>query len=110
MCDTGLAQTGFFTVDRTENIRRVGEKSRSLFADAGGGVSSVTAPSVISRIVRNQQSRAEDYARGQNSLKSLKGSVEVCENAIRKGSTPKERKGRLKNFRCPAPYEMHTSL
>lgn len=100
---TGLnSDLGFSKLDRSENIRRVGEVA-ALFADAGliciaAFISPYRADREVARAAARIHKFCEIY---------LDADLEVCESRDPKGLYKKARSGLVKNFTgIDAPYEI----
>jgi bifunctional enzyme CysN/CysC len=102
---TGLnADLGYSHVDRTENIRRVGELA-ALFADAGTiAISAFISP------YRADRRRARDAAADAFHEVYVKADVETCEERDPKGLYRRARNGEIPDFTgISAPYEVPES-
>ena len=92
---------GFSHIDRTENIRRVGEVA-ALYAGAG----MITITAFISPYKEDRR-RARKAAEPNFHEIYLNANLEVCEKRDPKGHYKKARKGEIPNFTgVSAPYEV----
>jgi len=98
------ADLGFSPVDRTENIRRVGEVA-ALFAGAG----MVVITAFISPY-RSDRAGARKAAKGDFHEIFLSADLAVCEKRDPKGLYKKARRGEISEFTgVTAPYEVPES-
>jgi adenylylsulfate kinase len=93
---------GFSIIDRTENIRRIGEMSK-LFVDAG--IIALTA--FISPIRKDRDSVRQLFDKGDFIEVYIKASLDTCESRDVKGLYKKARAGEIPYFTgISSPYEM----
>jgi adenylyl-sulfate kinase len=99
---TGISNNlGFSSVDRTENIRRVGEVAK-LLLDSG----IVVCASFVSPFEKDREMVKQIV--GENNFIQIyvSTSLEVCEKRDSKGLYSKARKGKISNFTgISSPYE-----
>lgn len=92
---------GFSEIDRTENIRRIGEVSK-LFVDAG----LIVIAAFISPFKSDRQIARSLVYYGEFIEVFIDSSLEVCEQRDPKGLYKKARSGAIKNFTgIDSPYE-----
>ena len=92
---------GFSPVDRTENIRRIGEVSK-LFVDAG----LIVMTAFISPHRSDRRQVRDLMLKGEFVEVYVKCDIKVCEQRDPKGLYKKARAGKIKDFTgIDAPYE-----
>ena len=92
---------GFSPVDRTENIRRIGEVSK-LFVDAG----LIVMTAFISPYRSDRRQVRDLMLKGEFVEVYVKCDIKVCEQRDPKGLYKKARAGKIKDFTgIDAPYE-----